>query len=364
MARKRLPGLYWDPKTQTGSIDKRVAGIGRVRHRFRAASWAEAETEYHRAIATARATHLATTDQEPIWREAATKYLTEETKASLRRDAESLALLDAWIGDCRLTQVHQTTLQPFIDARRAAGIRSGTVGRDLAVVRRVLELAARVWRRADDRPWLPTAPPLIRLPDWNDQAKPYPLTWDEQRRLFQELPAHLASMALFAVNTGCRDAVVCGLRWEWETRAPELGDGVSVFVVPGRETKNGTDQVIVLNRAARSVIEAQRGHHPQWVFTYQGRRIGRMLNTAWKSAWTRAGLPAGAGILGGPHNLRHTFARRLRLAGIPNETRKVLMHHTNGDITVHYSPAELRELLEAVEKITQTERGTMLRAAV
>ena len=28
--------------------------------------------------------------------------------------------------------------------------------------------------------------------------------------------AHMARMALYAVNTGCRDAEVCGLRWEWE----------------------------------------------------------------------------------------------------------------------------------------------------
>jgi integrase len=87
-----------------------------------------------------------------------------------------------------------------------------------------------------------------------------------------------------------------------------------------------------------------------------------MLNTAWKRAWTAAGLPDDPGILGGPHNLRHTFARRLRMAGVSNETRKALMHHANSDITVHYSPAELRELLAAVEKIADAERGTMLRA--
>jgi len=33
------------------------------------------------------------------------------------------------------------------------------------------------------------------------------------------------------------------------------------------------------------------------------------------------------------------------------ETRKVLLHHTNGDITSHYSGAELEELIDAVELI-------------
>jgi hypothetical protein len=38
-------------------------------------------------------------------------------------------------------------------------------------------------------------------------------------------------------------------------------------------------------------------------------------------------------------------------AGVPLETRKLLLGHANGDITTHYSAAELKELLDATEKI-------------
>ena len=41
--------------------------------------------------------------------------------------------------------------------------------------------------------------------------------------LFRELPEYLAEMALFAVNTGCRDGEICNLRWEWEVEVPQLG---------------------------------------------------------------------------------------------------------------------------------------------
>jgi integrase len=58
-----------------------------------------------------------------------------------------------------------------------------------------------------------------------------------------------------------------------------------------------------------------------------------------------------ASILKGVHNLRHTFGRRLRGAGVPLETRKALLGHANGDITTHYSAAEIGELLNAAEKI-------------
>ncbi len=250
--------------------------------------------------------------------------------------------------------------QPYIEHRQSQGIKSGTVNRELSVVRRILTLASRVWRDLDNQPWLPTAP-LLRLPNWGDAAKPYPLNIEEQRRFFQELPTHLAEMATFAVNTGARDKVVGDLRWEWEIKIPEIES--SIFLVPGEFTKNATPCLLVLNSTARNVIESRRGKIPTHVFGYRGKPVDRMYNSAWKKAWLRAGLPVGKEVLSGPHNLRHTFARRLRLAGVPLETRKALMHHIDGDITVHYSPAEVGELIAAVEKLTKVEGVTMLRLA-
>ncbi|CAD6874786.1 tyrosine-type recombinase/integrase [Methylomonas fluvii] len=354
--RDSLPGLYWDKETGKASIDKRIDGLGRVRHRFTASTWHEAEVEYHRAIAAAKTE--ASAPKFRTFREAATKYLKEEMKPSLSRDADCLANLDPWIGYLTLNQIHQGTLQVYIDHRREQGVKSATVVRELAVVRRILTLASRVWRDLDNEPWLPVAP-LLRMPDWNDAAKAYPLSIDEQRRFFKELPAHLAEMALFAVHTGAREHVVVQLRWEWEVEYPELDS--SVFVVPGKFTKNGTPCLIALNSVARNVVESRRGQHDTHVFDYRGRSIDRMHNTAWKKAWIRAELPVGNDVLSGPHNLRHTFARRLRLAGVPLETRKALMHHIDGDITIHYSPAEVGELVSAVEKLTTVEGVTMLR---
>ena len=53
------------------------------------------------------------------------------------------------------------------------------------------------------------------------------------------------------------------------------------------------------------------------------------------------------------HDLRHTTGRRLRAAGVAKETRSDILGHDNGDMTSHYSIAEIEELLEAVEKIAE-----------
>ena len=38
-------------------------------------------------------------------------------------------------------------------------------------------------------------------------------------------------------------------------------------------------------------------------------------------------------------------------AGVPLETRKLLLGHASGDFTTHYSAAEIKELIDAVDKI-------------
>jgi hypothetical protein len=47
----------------------------------------------------------------------------------------------------------------------------------------------------------------------------------------------------------------------------------------------------------------------------------------------------------------------LRSADVPNETRKALLGHRNGDITTHYSAPELEELIRSVNKVCREKSG-------
>jgi integrase len=146
-------------------------------------------------------------------------------------------------------------------------------------------------------------------------------------------------MCLFKVNTGCREAEVCCLRWEWETPYPALN--TSVFVIPGEFVKNRSDRVVVLNRVAAQIIEQVRGEHPDYVLPYRGQQVKSMYNTAWKNAREKVGLP-----LVRIHDLKHTCGRRLRAANVPEEDRKDLLGHKHGrSVTTHYSMAEIAKLI-------------------
>ncbi|MDP2902480.1 MAG: tyrosine-type recombinase/integrase [Methylovulum sp.] len=279
-----------------------------------------------------------------IFREAATKHLMESQKSSLKDDALHLKILDAYIGDVSLDLVHMGTLQGFIQARQKEGVKNRTINYALQTVRHILNLAATEWRDEYGLTWLVTAPKIKLLPQ-KDAREIYPLSWDEQDRLFKELPEHLLRMALFKVNTGCREQEVCGLRWEWEVRLPE--HNASVFVIPAHAVKNRIRRVVVLNSEARSVIEELRGQHPEYVFTYNGNRVLTMNNSAWQKARKRAGLVNKARV----HDLKHTFGHRLRAANVSFEDREDLLGHKSSRMTTHYSSANLGNLIAAAERV-------------
>ena len=51
------------------------------------------------------------------------------------------------------------------------------------------------------------------------------------------------------------------------------------------------------------------------------------------------------------HDLKHTFGRRLRAAGVSFEDRQDLLRSRAGRITTHYSAAELSHLIEAANSV-------------
>jgi len=270
--------------------------------------------------------------------EAATKYLKEETKKSIDRDAVTLKVVMPYIGDLPLEQIHAGTLEKFFSDRKVAGITNGTINRDIAVISRILKLAAKLWRDEQGNSWLQEAP-LIRLLK-NDNRKPYPITQEQQECLIAELPAHTEAMVLFALNTGCRESEITGLKWSEEDRSQ------NIFIIPGHRTKNGMDKVVPLNSIAKDIINTQRGNNDEFVFTYKGNPVQRINGNAWRKARERAGIPQCR-----VHDLRHTFGMRLRAEGVSYETRQDLLGHKSNRITDHYCKAEISELHEAVEKL-------------
>ncbi|MGQ0547978.1 MAG: tyrosine-type recombinase/integrase, partial [Betaproteobacteria bacterium] len=58
------------------------------------------------------------------------------------------------------------------------------------------------------------------------------------------------------------------------------------------------------------------------------------------------------------HDLRHTVGMRLREADVREETIAAILWHTRPGMTAHYSVAQVAELVEALNRITDERHRT------
>lgn len=360
MGQRKMSGLY--KRGNIWHIDKQIGGR-RIQRSTETANLTEAQANLAHYIEQERKSRIYGEPNQYRFVEAALRYEEEETKKSLDRDIQDLKVVMPLIGDLKLKQVHLGSLQPFIDERKKAGIKSSTVNRTLSVVRSVLRKAASAWRDDNGHPWLASVPEIPKL-DWNDKRKPYPIDQEEQQLLMKHLSCEVGQLAVWLLNTGLRHQELLNLRWSWRRYVQELD--VYVFDIPGQYTKNKQDRVLVLNSLLQAQLDDMKQTNSDFVLPGKdGKKRDRVLTTNWKTARNRAadeyeeltGEPADWGFRNlRVHDLRHTFATRLRRSGVSNEIRKDLLAHVNTDITTHYSAGELKELLEAVERLVESDK--------
>ena len=350
----RTKGIYNEADgsktiSKTWKGDRIFSRLGRV-------SQDQAETWLHNEIERRERDFERRKSARYLFAECAAKYLKEcENKASIDTIAIHIVAVVPFIGHLQIEKIHDGTLEAFKASRIIDGVTPTTINRALEVVRTILIRAAKNYRDDEGLPWLKQAPPAISMLD-ETPRQPHPLSWDDQEALFENLPSHLAKMTLFAINTGLRDGNVCGLRWEWEVKVPEVGR--SVFVIPWQFHKTGKRKkmslVVILNDAAWSILNNQRGLDATYVFVYrqerrkhhdlaplmQYHRIGTMNNSAWHAAREKAGLPKLR-----VHDLRHTYGARLRAAGVEKEDRASLLGHATQSMPEHYAAADIGRLI-------------------
>ena len=386
MARKSITGLY--ERNGIWHIDKCVKGE-RIQESTGESSREKAEEYLIQLLDQRRQQKVYGVRPSHTFREAATKYISEALEAgqaSIHLSVTYLEQADPFIGDLPVSHVDDESLRPFLKYMREGGkLPSGkpkkpssnrTINIALQRIIRVLHCCHKNYRDdVGDRkmPWLDAVPAITTTDEKKGKRPEYPLMWEEQQILFKELPSHLHKMALFKVNTGTREQEVCKLEWGWEMFVPELN--TSVFVVPsdfgGRSKRSGVknreDRVIILNDVASRIVDGQRGQHKKWVFPFEGRALHRMDTTAWKSARNRAAekwqerynAPASRWFrIVRVHDLKHTFGRRLKAAGVDFEDRQVLLGHKSGSVTTHYSGSELKPLIDAANKVLQQTANT------
>ena len=114
----------------------------------------------------------------------------------------------------------------------------------------------------------------------------------------------------------------------------------------------------MLNSIARSIIESLVGNNAEYVFSYQGRKLGRINKSAYRKARDRAGMIVPDILKTNVHSLRHSFGERLTESDVPWDWKQALLGHNPKEVTWRYSyyykgMANMLKLLELVERLVK-----------
>ena len=146
-------------------------------------------------------------------------------------------------------------------------------------------------------------------------------------------------MVLVALHTGLRRGELWNLTWS------DIDLRQKMLTVHGKGAKSKQTRHVPLNTAALAALKAHRGDAvPMPAIPVFGRHEFRKAYSAVLKAAKIEGFRF--------HDLRHTFASRLVMAGVPLNTVRELMGHGSLDMTLiyaHLAPDNLRQAVEMLE---------------
>lgn len=269
---------------------------------------------------------------ERTWDDARVQWLTDKAyKSSLSKDREIFAWFDQHLRGVGLTHIDRSVLQGLAQ-RKAAETSPSTANRHLALVRAILRRARDVWEWIPKCPQVPAFPPAPHRVRW--------LTHEEAADLLARLPSHQSAMARFALATGLRQRNVCRLRW------CEVDLQSQCLRLEAHKTKNRKPLVVPINAAARAVLDAQAGCHPEFVFAYHGKPVWQVNTGTWKKALRAAGIENFRW-----HDLRHTWASWHAQAGTPFHVLQELGGWSSYEMVRRYAHLSMAHLAPHAERI-------------
>lgn len=149
---------------------------------------------------------------------------------------------------------------------------------------------------------------------------------------------HLMPLVLLALNTGLRRGELLALEWR------SVNFGTCVLTVEAGNAKSSKARHVPLNIEALEVLTRWRRQSTgALVFPgAEGERMGH-VNTSWEA------LTAAAKLVDFRfHDLRHSFASRLVMAGVDLNTVRELLGHADLKMTLRYAHLAPKKLADAV----------------
>lgn len=160
---------------------------------------------------------------------------------------------------------------------------------------------------------------------------------------------HLKPAVLLSLNTGLRQGELFSLKWA------DVNFEQGNLTVVGDTAKDGETRHIPLNDEALEVLKQwkiQPGIKCQWVFHGDNGKPFNNVRTSWLGVLEDAGITDFRW-----HDLRHTFASNLVMAGEGLNTVRELLGHSDYKMTQRYAHLAPEHKREAVNKLLQKKKA-------
>jgi integrase len=266
-------------------------------------------------------------------------------KKSLVRAERSVNHLKAFFKGARATEITTPMINQYIEIRMDVGAANATINRELAALKRMLNLGAEQTPPLVDKSRIPK----IKMLDENNVRKGF-FEHDQFLAVRAALPEYLRGFVTIAYKEGWRLDEIETLTWDQVDR--KLG---IIRLEPG-ETKNDDARVAYLDDEEKEIIAAQwelrkrvfnkRGVLSPWIFfnRYGTDRI-KQFHKSWKKACKKAGVPGKIF-----HDFRRSAVRNMVRAGIPENVAMKISGHKTRSVFERYNIVNDADLIEAAKK--------------
>jgi integrase len=250
-----------------------------------------------------------------------------------KRYETSLGSLKPFFGNQFMTAIEPESIERYKQVR-VDKVEPSTVNRDLQCLRRMFNLAI-VWRYASENPVK-----FVKFFREKGGRVRY-LTRDEFGRLLQHCPEALKPVITVAVHTGMRQGELLALRWA----DVDLENGFASVNDP----KNATPRKVPLNHTARELLcRLKNVARNDKVFCEENGESYASRTVQWQS---RRAMKDAKIENFRFHDLRHTCASWLAMAGVPLLAIKEILGHKDIRMTLRYAHLAPDQRVDAVKML-------------
>ncbi len=273
-----------------------------------------------------------------LFKDMAKLYLEEHSKVNKRSyptDCYNIGRLIQAFGEKALSEITTQDVER-LKAHLGREVSKATVNRHLALLGGVFNKAI-AWKKTKANP----VNEVKKFRENNERIR-Y-LTEEEESRLRAVFPERHWAKVEAAFHTGMRRAEEFNLMWS------NVNFNTRTITIP--QSKNGEMRHIKMNeRVAEIFRNLPTRLKGEWVFPSNAGRTplnaNNFVNRVFKPALSKAEISDFHW-----HDLRHTFASRLTMAGVDLRTVQELMGHKTIKMTLRYSHLSPTHTLEAVNKL-------------